>query len=210
MPIIIWSAFLIKMKLLFKIDLYLTQFMNKFVYRNSYLSSFLSYITHTSGGRTYILYFLIIPFLPNLTNNIISTDLANFLWVYGGPVFIFFQVPMYFLLKYIFKRERPYLYHDVTAIISPPDKFSFPSGHSASATLLTLIIIQQTSILAPYFIVWMLIIFLSRVGLGLHYASDILFGIALGTLSFFVVLQLSQYDLSLSHEIFESLSSFYN
>ena len=198
------------MKLLLKIDLYLTQSINKFVRENSYLSTFLKYITHTSGGRTYILYFLIIPFLPKLTNYMISTDLANFLWVYGGPVFIFFQVPMYFLLKYIFKRERPYLHHDVTAIINPPDKFSLPSGHSASATLLTLILIQQASILAPYFVVWMLIIFLSRVGLGLHYASDIFFGAVLGSLSFFVALQLSQYDLSFNHEIFESLSNFYN
>lgn len=198
------------MELLFKIDLSLTQSINKFVCRKSYLSTFLSYITHTSGGRTYILYFLIIPFLPKLTNHIISTDLANFIWVYGGPAFIFFQVPMYFLLKYIFKRERPYLHHDVTAIINPPDKFSFPSGHSASATLLTFIFIQQSSILAPYFIVWMLIIYLSRVGLGLHYASDVFFGAALGALSSFVALQLSQYDLSLSHGIFESLSNFYN
>jgi len=198
------------MKSPFKIDLYLTHFINKFVCRNSYLSTFLSYITHTSGGRTYILYFIIIPFLPKLTNYIISTDLANFLWVYGGPVFMFFQVPMYSFLKYIFKRERPYLHHDVTAIINPPDKFSFPSGHSASATLLTLILIQQSSILAPYFIVWMLIIFLSRVGLGLHYASDVFFGVALGSLSFFVTLQLSEYELSYSHKIFESLSSFYN
>ena len=196
--------------MLFKIDLDLTQSINKFVFKNSYLSSFLSYITHTSGGRTYVLYFIVIPFLPRLTNYIIDADLANFLWVYGGPAFIFFQVPMYFLLKYIFKRERPYLHYDVRAIINPPDKFSFPSGHSASATLLTLIVIQQGSTLAPYFIVWMLIIFLSRVGLGLHYASDIFFGAALGALSFSVALQLSQYDLSLSHEIFESLSNFYN
>jgi len=198
------------MKSLFKIDLYLTQFINKFVRGSSSLSSFLSYITHTSGGRTYILYFIIIPFLPKLTNYIIGTDLANFIWVYGGPAFMLFQVPMYFLLKYIFKRERPYLDHDVTAIINPPDKFSFPSGHSASATLLTLIIIQQGSTLAPYFVVWILIIFLSRVGLGLHYASDVLFGAALGALSFSVALQLSQYDLSYSHKIFESLSNFYN
>ena len=198
------------MKLPLKIDLYLTQSINKFVCKNSYLSSFLSYITHTSGGRTYILYFLIIPFLPKLTNYIISTELANFIWVYGGSAFMFFQVPIYFSLKYIFKRDRPYLHHDVTAIINPPDKFSFPSGHSASATLLTLIIITLSPILAPYFIVWMLIIFLSRVGLGLHYVSDVFFGAALGSLSFFVATQLSKYDLSLSHKIFESLFNFYN
>ena len=198
------------MKLLLKIDLYLTQSINKFVCENSYLSTFLKYITHTSGGRTYILYFLIIPFLPKLTNNIMSSELANFLWVYGGPAFIFFQVPMYFSLKYIFKRQRPSINHNVIAIIKPPDKFSLPSGHSASATLLTLALIQQSSILAPYFIAWMLFIFLSRVGLGLHYASDVFFGVVLGTLSFFIALQLSKYDLSFSHQIFESLSNFYN
>ena len=196
------------MKFLSKIDLYLTQSINKFVSRNSHLSIFLKYITHTSGGRTYILYFLIIPFLPKITDNMLSADAANFIWVYGGTAFVMFQVPIYFLLKHITKRERPYIKHDLTPIIKPPDKFSFPSGHSASATLLTLLVIDQSSVLAPYFIGWMLIIFLSRVGLGLHYISDVIAGAALGITSFIVTLQISKFSLPLNEYIFEILFNF--
>ncbi len=196
------------MELLLKIDLYLTQSINKFVYKNSYISTFLRYATHTSGGRTYILYFLIIPFLPELTNDMLNINLASFLWVYGGSAFIAFQVPMYFLLKHLTKRERPYIKHDITPLMSPPDKFSFPSGHSASATLLTLILISQSSVVSPYFIVWMSIIFLSRIGLGLHYVSDVIGGIILGVASFIVTLAISEFNLSLNHYIFEALSNF--
>lgn len=196
------------MESLLKIDLYLTQSINKFVYRNSYISTFLRYATHTSGGRTYILYFLIIPFLPKLTNDMLSFNLASFLWVYGGTAFVAFQVPMYFLLKHLTKRERPYIKHDITSLMSPPDKFSFPSGHSASATLLTLILVSQSSIVVPYFIVWMFIIFLSRVGLGLHYVSDVIGGIALGILSFIITLEISKFNLSLNHYVFKALSNF--
>ena len=69
-------------------------------------------------------------------------------------------------------------------IIPPPDKYSFPSGHCASSTLLTLIINQYIPALTIYFLIWMVIVLISRIGLGLHYLSDCIFGIILGIISF--------------------------
>ena len=195
------------MKSIHKIDLYLTQTINKFIYKNRVISLILKYITHTSGGRTYILYFILIPFLPNATGGIVSNDLAVFMWVYGGTAFILFQLPAYFLIKNTFKRTRPTAADGVHAITSPPDKFSFPSGHSASATFLYLVVLQQGSVLSPYLAVWMAVVLISRVGLGLHFVSDVLGGVALGLATFCITLQISGFDLSSSRKAYELLSN---
>ena len=193
-----------------KIDIYLTQTINQFIYGNRIISSILKYVTHTSGGRTYILYFLLIPFLPKATGGLVSNDLASFIWVYGGAAFILFQLPSYFLIKNTFKRVRPNTSNGIQVVTNPPDKFSFPSGHSASATFLCLIMLQQGSALAPYSLVWMALILISRVGLGLHYVSDVLGGITLGAATFCVTLQISALDLHTSHSAYRFLSSLLN
>lgn len=198
------------MESIYKIDLYLTQAINKFVCSNRVLASTLKYITHTSGGRTYILYFILIPFLPKATSGLVSSDLASFMWVYGGTAFILFQLPAYFLIKNTFKRVRPDASNGVHSISSPPDKFSFPSGHSASATFICLLVIHQGSTLSPYFAVWMAVIFISRVGLGLHYLSDVLGGIALGATTYCIATQISAYNLQINHAAFSYLSSIFN
>ena len=100
MPIITKSVFFLNyMKRIFNADLYLTQILNNYFSRNEFIVSFFSYITHTSGGRTYIFYFIILPFLPELTNNMLTNKQASFVWIYGGAAFILFQVPIYFTLK---------------------------------------------------------------------------------------------------------------
>ena len=88
------------------------------------------------------------------------------------------------------KRKRPGLDQDIRTMISSPDKYSFPSGHCASSTLLTLTIDQYIPWLTIYFIIWMIIIFLSRIGLGLHYLSDAIFGVVLGIISFVIANQI--------------------
>ena len=195
------------MKSIHRIDLHLTQTINKYIYKNRVISLILKYITHTSGGRTYILYFILIPFLPKVTGELVSSDLAIFIWVYGGTAFILFQLPAYFFIKNTFKRVRPATFDGVRSITSPPDKFSFPSGHSASATFLYLIVLQQGSVLSPYLAVWMAVILISRVGLGLHFVSDVLGGVALGVATFCITLQISGFDLGASHKAYEVLSN---
>ncbi|MFC7783718.1 MULTISPECIES: phosphatase PAP2 family protein [unclassified Rossellomorea] len=89
------------------------------------------------------------------------------------------------LLKWIFKRERP----DIEALIEQGG-YSFPSGHSMSSFIFygTLAFIlfraldykryKWASVIAVSFLV--LLIGLSRVYLGVHYPSDILGGFTAG------------------------------
>jgi undecaprenyl-diphosphatase len=93
------------------------------------------------------------------------------------------------IIKIIFKRTRPYQKYSSIRNFSNKvhnnifDKYSFPSGHTFSSTLLSLILLakykDQTIInLIPLFVG------LSRVFLGVHYPSDILFGLIIGFIYF--------------------------
>ena len=163
-----------------QLDISTSRIINQLVTRISPLSSLLKIITHTSSGRIYPLYTIIIPFTLDGGFEIIRIGLIAFA----------FQVPIYLLSKNLIKRERPSSNVGINSIIPPPDKYSFPSGHCASSTLFTLIINQYIPSLTVYFIIWMLIIFISRVGLGLHYLSDCIFGVLLGSISFLIANQI--------------------
>ena len=85
-------------------------------------------------------------------------------------------------LKRRFMRRRPCELLGLAYDVRVADRFSFPSGHSATsfaiATLLSLAFPQ----LAPLFLAMAAAIAASRVVLGLHYVSDVLAGAALGEL----------------------------
>ena len=163
-----------------RLDISTSRIINQLVIKISPLSNLLKIITHTSSGRIYPLYTIIIPFTLDGGFEIIRIGLIAFA----------FQVPIYLLSKNLIKRERPSSNVGINSIIPPPDKYSFPSGHCASSTLFTLIINQYMPSLTVYFIIWMLIIFISRVGLGLHYLSDCIFGVLLGSISFLIANQI--------------------
>ena len=198
------------MKRIFNADLYLTQILNNYFSRNKFIASFFTYITHTSGGRTYIFYFIILPFLPELTNNILTNKQASFIWIYGGTAFILFQVPIYFSLKQYVKRNRPYKYNYTKMLIKAPDQYSFPSGHCASAALITLLMFNQDFFLTPLFLIWMILILISRIGLGIHYITDVIGGLILGSVTYLVTLYLSNFKLIYNHKFYSILSNFLN
>ena len=164
-----------------QLDISISRVINQLISKISILSSFLKIITHTSSGKIYPLYTIIIPFIFEPGFQIARIGLIAFA----------FQVPVYLLSKNLIKRERPSPNDGIDPIIIPPDKYSFPSGHCASSTLFTLIVNQYMPWLTLYFVVWMLIIFTSRVGLGLHYLSDCIFGVALGFISFLIANQVA-------------------
>tara|TARA_Y100001970_G_C14246343_1_gene868547 strand:- start:2132 stop:2647 length:516 start_codon:yes stop_codon:yes gene_type:complete len=163
-----------------KIDISSSKSINQIVYRIKPISTLLKFITHTSSGRMYPLYTMAIPFILE----------SGFEIVRIGVIAFAFQVPIYLLSKNLIKRERPSPSDEISPIITPPDKYSFPSGHCASSTLFTLIINQYMPWLTIYFIIWAIIIFISRVGLGIHYLSDCIFGVVLGFISFLIANQL--------------------
>lgn len=87
--------------------------------------------------------------------------------------------------KNIATRKRPYIKHKnkVKRLINPPDRYSFPSGHTAGAFVLFFSVSNfYTEISIPILILSVLVGF-SRIYLGVHYLTDVLVGIILGFVS---------------------------
>jgi undecaprenyl-diphosphatase len=65
----------------------------------------------------------------------------------------------------------------------PSDRFSLPSGHTAAAWVIAILVALHYPILAIPVFIWATLVGISRVYLGVHYPTDILAGFILGTLS---------------------------
>ncbi len=108
-----------------------------------------------------------------------------------GIAFLIY-LPIYWVLKNCFKRRRPpHLIPAFRCPIKASDEFSFPSGHSAAAFLLANLTALFYGIVAWPLYVWASLVALSRVVLGVHFPTDILAGITLGTVVAFQVLPLT-------------------
>lgn len=85
------------------------------------------------------------------------------------------------------QRERPPLNKsDMFATVSV-DNYSFPSGHCSRAIMLAYFFSERVNIEAPILgliVLWALVVSLSRLLLGRHYFSDVMFGMILGALEF--------------------------
>ena len=88
---------------------------------------------------------------------------------------------LFFVLKQAIGRERPCATEQhCWARLLPPDRFSFPSGHTITAFAVAVPIgLYYPSLLAGLIFCAMSIA-ASRVLLGLHYLSDVLAGILIG------------------------------
>lgn len=102
------------------------------------------------------------------------------------------QVSLQTVIKNLFTRPRPYVQHEeISMVIPPPDKFSFPSGHTAGAFAVAFIFFF---FLPPLFVPMVLLaslIAFSRMYLGLHYPTDIIAGVVLGLVSAIIGTQLT-------------------
>lgn len=92
-----------------------------------------------------------------------------------------------FLISQIIKRsvsrERPADTRFGNTIITPPDRFSFPSGHSAAS----MAVAAMYALTFPSLGIWLLpvavMVGYSRVALGVHYPLDVIAGQAIGLLT---------------------------
>jgi membrane-associated phospholipid phosphatase len=81
------------------------------------------------------------------------------------------------VVKRIVRRKRP---HDpaVAVNVGTPSQLSFPSAHATSTTAAAILMGRTTGLPLPAVLVPPMA--LSRMLLGVHYPSDVAFGIALG------------------------------
>jgi undecaprenyl-diphosphatase len=91
---------------------------------------------------------------------------------------------LYKLIKSSVKRDRPCaVLANIQHRVTPPDQFSFPSGHTAAAFVICTLICYYFPILIVPVLAWALLVGLSRIYLGVHYPTDILAGMLIGTSS---------------------------
>ncbi|MGF1697753.1 phosphatase PAP2 family protein [Vibrio kyushuensis] len=91
------------------------------------------------------------------------------------------ELPIYWLMKNSVKRRRPEeLTPYIAAFITPSDRYSLPSGHTAAGFLFATLIGAFYPTLLPVAFVWACLIGASRVLLGVHFLTDIVIGALLG------------------------------
>ena len=88
----------------------------------------------------------------------------------------------FFVLKRIIGRERPCTVEPhCWSLLLPPDRFSFPSGHTITAFAIALAL----GLFYPSLLVGLVFcaasVAASRIILGLHYLSDVLAGVVIGS-----------------------------
>jgi undecaprenyl-diphosphatase len=84
-------------------------------------------------------------------------------------------------LKLVSKRPRPYQVEPhCWAMVTPQDRFSFPSGHSMTAFSITVSVGHFYPDLQVVLLMLALSIAASRIILGMHYLTDVVAGAAIG------------------------------
>lgn len=85
------------------------------------------------------------------------------------------------LLKKISGRQRPCaIAPHCWATLLPPDRFSFPSGHTITAFAVAVALGSFYPALLPLLLFFALSIAASRILLGMHFLSDVLAGALIG------------------------------
>lgn len=92
------------------------------------------------------------------------------------------------LFSFFIQRARPFIDHqEILLLIPPPFNTSFPSGHTATAVAFALAMLYVDRTMGLVSLVIAGFVVYGRMAVGVHYPTDIIGGILVGTLSFWIV-----------------------
>ncbi len=141
----------------------------------SYLDGLMLLLTRSGDGYLYIPFGIVLLLIDYSAAVMITT---------AGALAFMIELPAQKILKRLIKRSRPF--ENITGIhhlIKPPDKFSFPSGHTAGAFIIAMLFGTIYAAAFPVLIIWAAGVGISRVYNGVHYPTDVIAGAILGSLS---------------------------
>lgn len=141
--------------------------------RRGYFKSFMKLMSRLGDGYVWaFLYFSLYMFRIKYA----------ILYFARAAAAVFICIFVFLYIKSFFSRMRPYKKHDKVPIMYPPDKHSFPSGHTMVGFAISFSVGSYSFGSAILFYTIASLIAFSRVYVGLHYPLDVICGIVLGSI----------------------------
>lgn len=170
-------------KQFYDVDCRLFRNVNQY-FEQKYWNIFFRNITHC-GGATFTIstvMLLLIYGTPEIKTIALASAIS--LTISHIPVAI---------LKKMYPRRRPYLVLDEIYVTDRPLKdHSFPSGHTTAIFSIVIPFALYNPIFASIFLPLAVLVGISRMYLGLHYPSDVLVGMVLGSTTGLIAINIVQ------------------
>ncbi len=91
------------------------------------------------------------------------------------------------IIKNVVHRPRPWTVADFDLLIKKPSEYSFPSGHTVNSFAVAVVIYKFYKKPGIAAIIYSFILGLSRIYLCVHYPTDVLAGMIIGTIDAIIV-----------------------
>ena len=140
---------------------------------------------------SYLAYLFIIAFILFLyfSRYSIKEKLIIFLTTFSSAIITRFGIAE--IIRFFYHRPRPFLVHNLHPLLSS-NSWSFPSGHAIFFFAMATAIYLYNKKWGLGFFFAALLITTARVTAGVHYPSDILGGMIIGTITAYMIFLLSK------------------